>query len=146
MAGEIIIEGDDEAVVTPAEQSAHEAAVAEGATAVHGEIAAQAAEEAKEAASIALDAAKANMDAALPVAAATEQAQAAAQQATVSAEMVHDALAAQTAAITALTEELRNSRKQAPQEGPAKKPPGDRPPGERRTHGYYAPIGRGKKG
>src|SRR5487761_766525 len=125
MAGEIIIEGDDEAVVTPAEQSAHEAAVAEGATAVHGEIAAQAAEEAKEAASIALDAA---------------------QQATVSAEMVHDALAAQTAAITALTEELRNSRKQAPQEGPAKKPPGDRPPGERRTHGYYAPIGRGKKG
>jgi len=55
----------------------------------------------------------------------------------VSAEMVHEALQAQTAAISALAEELKASRKQAAPAGPPRsKPPGDEAPGKP-SHWYY---------
>jgi hypothetical protein len=136
---DVLVEGDQEAV-TPAEQSAHEAAVAEGATAVQAESAAEAAEEAKLAAEVALDAARVNVESGATVAEATAQAQGAAESATVSAEMVMDALAAQGAAIAALTEEFKNSRKTA---APAEKPAAshDRPPSgeaKKRSHWYFS--------
>lgn len=98
---------------TTAEQSAHEAAVAEGATAVQAAVAEEAAAEAQAAAELALDAAKANIETAEGVAEAVAQAQGDAAKASVSAEMVHEALLAQTRAIEELTTELRASRKAA---------------------------------
>jgi hypothetical protein len=129
---DVTVETDDDAGAGTAEQSAHEAAVAEGATAVQAAIAAESAQEAKEAAELALAAAAANVEAGSAVEAGVESAQAAAGEATVSAQMVHEALSAQTSAITALTEELRNSRKQqaAPSPETRKSPPPDRAPGK----------------
>jgi hypothetical protein len=127
----VTVGGGGEGDVTTAEAAAHEAAVAEGATAVQAAQAGEAAEEAKAAAELALEAAKVNVESGAAVEAGVQAAQAAAGEATVSAQMVHEALGAQTAAITALTEELRASRKQqaAPAE-PRKSPPPDRAPGK----------------
>lgn len=127
---EVIVSGEDEQVITPVEQSAHEAAVAEGASAVQAQAAAVAAEEAKAAAEVALSAAQANIESGQAVEAAVEQANAAGASASVSAEMVHDALKAQTAAISALTEELRADRKNnSPVPGNSGRPKPDREPG-----------------
>jgi hypothetical protein len=127
---DVVVSESEAPDVGTAELSAHAAAVAEGASAVQAGQAAEAAEEAKAAAEVALSAAQANVEAGLAVEQATASAEASAQQATVSAEMVMEALSAQGAAIAALAEELKASRKQpAP---PASKGRGrspDREPG-----------------
>jgi len=110
-------------------ESAHAAAVAEGGAAVLAESAGESAGEAKAAAEVALSAAAANMEAGLAVAEATEVAQSSAQQATQMAQMIQDALTAQTGAINALAEELRASRKQAAPASPPSRTQPDRPPG-----------------
>lgn len=126
---EVVVSESEAPDTGTAELSAHAAAVAEGATAVQAELAAEAAGEAKAAAEVALGAAAANMEAGLAVEQATVTAEGAAQQATVSAEMVHEALQAQTAAITALTEQMAADRKAAaPPEG-KRRAPRDREPG-----------------
>lgn len=146
MAETVIVGDDDAEGAGTAEESAHQAAVAEGATAVQAELAAEAAEEAKAAAEVALGAAQANIDSGMAVEGATASAEAAAAQATVSAEMVHDALAAQTAAINTLAEELKASRKASapPGDGKSGTTPSDRAPAPR-EHPYYRRIGRGKR-
>lgn len=114
----------------PAVESAHAAAVAEGAAEVHTEQAEQASGEAKAAAEVALSAAAANMETAMQVAEATEVAQSSAQEAASYAAMIQEALAAQTGAINALAEELRASRKSAVPEGkPARTAPDREPSG-----------------
>lgn len=127
---ETIVVGDEESSISPAEQSAHEAAVAEGATAVNAALATEAAAEAKAAAETALEAAAANIESGMAVEAAVEQANTAGASAAVSAEMVHEALLAQTSAINALTEELRSSRKaSAPPAEVGRRSRPDREPG-----------------
>lgn len=111
-----------------ADESARMAAVAEGASAVNAGLAAQAAGEAGEAAEAALSAAQANIESGAAVADAAETAQAAAASAGVSAEMMHEALLAQTAAITALTEELRASRQPVTPPSSGRKSKRDREP------------------
>jgi hypothetical protein len=129
MAEVIVSEGDEGGGEIPlAEQSAHVAAVAEGATAVQAGQAAESADEAKMAAEVALAAAQANAQTAEAVIESVAAAETSAQQAGISAEMIHDALKAQTGAIEALAEELRQSRKQAaPVEKPRREAP-ERPP------------------
>lgn len=122
-----VIVGDEEQDPSSAELSAHEAAVAEGATAVQAEQAAESAAEAKAAAEIALQAAEENAKTAESVVEATVAAQQSAAGAGVSAEMVMEALRAQTSAIETLAAELKESRKQAVPAEP-KKPAPDRPP------------------
>lgn len=125
-------QGDSE--VISAEASAHEAAVAEGATAVQAEQAAAAAEEAKAAAEVALSAAQNNIESGVAVEQAAQRAESGANVATVSAEMVHEALLAQTNAIKELTAELQASRKQAaqPTEKPRRQSPDTEPGGNGR--------------
>ena len=137
MADTVVIPGDDDAggPSTP-EQSAHEAAVAEGATAVHTENAQEAAAEAQAAAAVALAAAEANIESGAAVEQAAEQAGSSAAVASVSAEMVHEALTAQTAAINALAEELKAARTAGPKEDKPPKPAADRAP-DRKIPAYY---------
>lgn len=128
MPDAVVVEGDAETEVTPAEVSAHSAAVAEGMTAVQAADAAESAAEAQAAAEVALEAAQANAQTAEAVIEATTMAEGNAQAAQLSAEMVMDALAAQTQAISTLAEELRASRKAAaPVEKPSRS--ADREPG-----------------
>jgi hypothetical protein len=132
MAETIIAEGDSAEQPTTAAESAHEAAVAEGATAVQTEQAAASAATATEAAEVALAAAQANMEAGAAVEGAVATANESAAVATVSAEMVHDALVAQTKAISALTEELQAQRRSlASDTKPKSKPAGDHPPAQK---------------
>jgi hypothetical protein len=139
MADTVVIPDAEEDGGTAAE-SAREAAVAEGAAQVRLEQAEEAANEAEAAAEVALEAAKANIEAGGAVAEATMAAEGAAQQATVSAEMVHEALQAQTAAIAALTEELKASHKQQmPAEQTKTAPKTDKPPGQQ-SHWYYKKL------
>jgi predicted O-linked N-acetylglucosamine transferase (SPINDLY family) len=128
-----VVVGDQDAGGAPAsvEESAHQAAFAEGATAVQAQSAAESAAEASAAAEAALAAAAMNLEGGAAVAQATEAAQGAAASAQVSAEMVMEALQAQTQAINTLTEELKASRRAASAEDkPRRSPPsGDREPG-----------------
>ena len=139
MADVVVSEGGDTEGGGVAE-SAHEAAVAEGASAVLAETAVTASAEAQAAAEIALEAADANISSGQLVEQAVATANESAAVASVSADMVHEALTAQTSAIAALTEELRASRKsagngQAPKAAP---PSGDRAPAKRGFgHKYY---------
>ena len=130
MPDTLVVEGDETAApASPAEASAHAAAVAEGMTAVQAIDAAESAAEAQAAAEVALLAAEENAKTAEAVIEATAQAEANAAGAAVSAEMVMDALKAQTEAITLLAEELKASRKAAvPSEAP-KRPAPDHEPG-----------------
>jgi hypothetical protein len=136
---EVIAVGDDDGGGTPgAAESAHVAAVAEGATIVQAQQAAESAEEAKAAAEVALAAAEASIETAVETEGATQTATVAAEQATVSAEMVHQALLAQTAAIEALTQEMKASREQARKQGPAEPKPAAEPDTEpAKGHWYY---------
>lgn len=128
LMSEVIVTGNDPDEHDYSEEAAHAAAAAEGAAEVHTEQAAEAAGEAAAAAEVALAAAQANIESGAAVAEATEIAEAAAEQATVSAEMVHEALLAQTQAITALTEELRAGRQQTAPPAPGKRSKRDRQP------------------
>lgn len=122
--------GDEPENANPAEASAHEAAVAEGATAVIAANAQESAAEASAAAEVALAAAEANIASSDTVVQAAEQATQSAAQAGVNAEMVHEALLAQTRAITELTAELQASRKaQAPPQDKPRRAAPDREPG-----------------
>lgn len=135
---ETVIVGDDDGDEAPTVvESAHEAAVAEGASAVQAEAAETAADEAKAAAEVALQAAQVNVETATGVAEATASAEASAAQATVSAEMVMDALNAQGAAIASLAEELKASRKQAVPAEKASRPAPDQAPAKSSKHWYY---------
>jgi hypothetical protein len=131
MPDAVVVEGDEAGEATPAEQSAHTAAVAEGMTAVQAQQAEQSADEAKAAAEVALLAAEENAKTAEAVIQATAQAEQHAAGASVSAEMVMDALKAQTQAITTLAEELKASRKSATPDSPPKRTAPDRAPGGR---------------
>lgn len=122
--------GEESEAASPAEASAHEAAVAEGATMVQAASAEEAAAEASAAAEVALAAAEANIQAGDTVVQAAEQATQSAAQAGVNAEMVHEALLAQTRAISELTAELQASRKaQAPAQDKPRRAAPDREPG-----------------
>jgi hypothetical protein len=124
---EVTVEAGGEGGEVIADESARMAAVAEGASSVNAGIAAQAAGEAQEAAEAALSAAQANIESGAVVGEAAGQAREAAAEAASYAEMTLQALNAQTAAITALTEELRASRQPAaPPE--KRKPKRDREP------------------
>lgn len=129
MPDAVVVEGDQDTAITPAEVSAHTAAVAEGMTAVQAADAAGSAEQAQAAAEVALLAAEENAKTAEAVIEATAQAETSAAGAAISAEMVMDALKAQTAAITTLAEELKASRKAAVPDGPPKRPAPDVTPG-----------------
>ena len=112
-----------------AELSAHEAAVAEGATAVQAASAAESADEAKAAAEIALQAAQANAASSAVAEEAAAAASQSAAQAGVSLEMIHEALTAQGSAIEALTAELKASRRQETKpDKPQSTPAPDREP------------------
>jgi F0F1-type ATP synthase epsilon subunit len=128
-----------EEVVTPTEVSAHEAAVAEGATQVHQDRARDAAEKAEEAADLALSAAKHNIENAAEVADASEKAQGAAASASISAETVMEALHAQTSAIAALAERLDKPTQQAgpPAEASGRRPPADKTPKAPKRGSWY---------
>jgi hypothetical protein len=141
MTTTVIENSGDDASDPLAASAAHDAAVAEGAAGVQAEGAAVSAAEASAAAEIALEAAQANMATAEQVIAATETAEGSAQAAQVSAEMVMDALNAQSAAISALAEEFKASRKSdVSRETTSRQPPPDREPGSS-GHWYY---GKGK--
>ena len=107
--------------VAPEDESAHQAAVYEGASAAQAELAGQAAGEAREAAQAALEAARANIEAQGSAGAAAEVASEAAASTAVTAEMIHDALLAQGTAISALVEELKASRQQVTAPAPKKR-------------------------
>jgi hypothetical protein len=126
---EVVVTGGETEAPSTVEASAHEAAVAEGATAVIAANAEQSAAEAAAAAEVALAAADANIASADTVVQAAEQATQSAAQAGVNAEMVHEALLAQTRAIAELTAELQASRKAqaAPQDKPARAAPDRKP-------------------
>lgn len=138
---ETVITTDDDGDVLPAAESAHVAAVAEGAAAVQSEHAAESAGKAEMAAEAAIQAAQANVAAGAEAVAAAASAGESASAAAVSAEMMHQAITAQTAAISALVEELRTSRKSGPRpDGDAPKVKPDKTPGQssdRRRHWYY---------
>lgn len=129
MPDAIVVEGDQDTAVTPAEVSAHTAAVAEGMTAVQAEQAADSAAEAQAAAEVALLAAEENAKTAEAVIEATAQAETSAAAAGISAEMVMDALKAQTVILTEVREELKASRRAAAPAGPATRSAPDREPG-----------------
>ena len=124
----VVVEGDQGAAVTPAEVSAHTAAVAEGMTAVQAADAAESAAEAQAAAEVALLAAEENAKTAEAVIEATAQAETSAAGAGISAEMVMDALKAQTAILTEVREELKASRRAEHHDTPKPAAP-DREPG-----------------
>jgi hypothetical protein len=141
VAETVVVGDDDSSDPGTAAESAHQAAVAEGATGVQTDLAQEAADQATAAAEIALGAAEANIAAGAVVESAVATADGAAAVATVSAEMVQEALAAQTAAIHALTEELALQRKAAPApDKPKSKPAEDASPGKQ-VPGYYRKIG-----
>lgn len=106
-----------EAAVEPdsTEIAAHDTAVAEGAVAVMAQDTQEAASQAKGAAEAALSAAASNIESGEEAVEASVVAQGAAATAQISAEMVHEALLAQTAAIAALVTEIQESRKPVPQ-------------------------------
>ena len=127
----VVVEGDAaEQAVTPATESAHAAAVAEGMTAVQADQAAESAEKAEAAAAVALEAAAANAAVAEAVIEAEAKAETSAEAAEVTAEMLMEALQAQTASIAALTEELHASRKAAQPPAEKKAPAAETAPGE----------------
>ena len=105
----VIPEGDP----AETEESAHAAAVAEGAAIVHEENAEDAAAEAAAAAAVATEAAAANLETAAGTADAAFVAESSAADAGAARDAVLEALTAQTAALSSLTEELRMSREQA---------------------------------
>jgi len=92
---------------------------------------AESAAEAQAAAEIALAAAEANIQSGAAVEGAVASANESAAVASVSAEMVHEALTAQTAAINALAAELKAGRQKPPKETDGGKPPGDSAPAQR---------------
>jgi fused signal recognition particle receptor len=139
MAETVVIPGESEEAPTTAEVSAHEAAVAEGATAVQAELAAEAADEAKVAAEVALAAAQENAETVEGTIEATVAAQGAAEMSQAFAEEIRDAMKAQGQAITALTEELAASRRAAaaPADRSSRKRSADGEPSARKRHWYY---------
>jgi hypothetical protein len=143
LADVVVSEADaGEAGDSTAALSAHEAAVAEGATAVQAELAGEAAEEAVAAAEVALAAAEANIEAGMAVEAGVSSAAESAAVATVSADMVHEALQAQTAAIQALADELRRSREAEPKPRASHSEPEQAP--ARKAPWYYRQLGGGR--
>lgn len=107
---DIVVTGDEG--TSEEASSAHDAAVSEGAAAVHSGAAEQASDEAKAAAEAALAATAANIEAAEIAQQSAARAESAAEQSQVTMEMLHEALISQGTAISALTDELRNSRKE----------------------------------
>ena len=136
MADVVITDTEDEGEGLD-DQAAHEAAVAQGAAQVHEEQAQQHATEADAAAEQAAAAAQATEQIAAASAEQTQQAEDAATAAILANEGIQQALAAQAAAIAALTEEIRASRTPAaPVEQEVAKAP-DTEPAPRKRHWYY---------
>lgn len=108
---DIVVTGDEG--TSEEASSAHDAAVSEGAAAVHSGAAEQASDEAKAAAEAALAATAANIEAAQVAQESAARAENAAEQSQVTLDMLHEALVSQGTAITALTNEIKDSRKEA---------------------------------
>lgn len=102
----------------PEQDSAHQAAVAEGAAAVHHDAAEEAAEEAKQAAEAGLAGAQATIAAAESAAESAARAEAAQEASGVTLEAVHEAVTGLGSGINTLLDEFRASRKES-----APKPP-----------------------
>lgn len=133
---DVVVSGDDDASVDLQAQSAHDAAVAQGAAAVHEQQAGQAAVEAAAAAEAAIQAAQANLSATDEAVAAGETAQMAAMDASASRDAILEAIGAQTGAINTLVEELRSARASAEPPAP-KKTSSDRQPARKRKGSFY---------
>lgn len=136
MAAVVVHEDEAESVEV---QSAHDAAVAEGAAEVHEEQAEEHADEARAAAEVAAQAAQANIAA---VGEASEAAEVATSAATVAADAesrVVEAIQAQSAVIQSLLDEVRASREAAARPVPEKTPSKpDKPPARKGFgHRYY---------
>lgn len=133
----IVHEDEDESIEI---QSAHDAAVAEGAAEVHEEQAEEHAAEAAAAAEVAAQAAQANIAA---VGEAAEAAEVATSAATIAAEAesrIVEAVQAQSAMIQSLVDELRAGRESAAATPTPEKPSktADKPPKRRGLgHRYY---------
>jgi hypothetical protein len=137
MADTVVIpdSGEDGAVLE--EQAAHDAAVAEGASMVHEQQAAEHAAEAEAAADAALAAAEANAAVVEQISQAAATAEASATDAGYSRDAVLEALAAQTTALNSLTEELRAGRKAAEPAKDKPKSTPDKPPARERKGSWY---------
>lgn len=107
---EVTITTDDGAE-SPEESAAHQAAIAEGATAVHAGNAEEASEEAKAAAEAALAGASATVEAAVVTEEHAERAELAANRTEQLLSAVHEAVVAQQTSLDAFMEEIRASRK-----------------------------------
>lgn len=131
MADVVVTGEDDQGNPAPA-QSAHEAAVAEGAAGVRGEQAAESAAEAKAAAEVAIAAAEANAQTAAVAEEAAAQSAANAAASAVTLEMIHEQQAAMLQGLSALSEELKASRKPAAPKPQSTAAP-DQPPARRQN-------------
>lgn len=130
MPDAVVVEGDQAGEVTPAEVSAHTAAVAEGMTAVLEQNAEASAEEARAAAAVALEAAEQNAKVAEAVIEASAGAEAGAETAQAYSDVVLEALKAQTQAFSTLAEEMKASRKATAAPAEPRRPAPDREPGQ----------------
>jgi hypothetical protein len=122
------------------DQSAHDAAVAEGAAEVHEEHAEESADEARAAAEVAASAAQANIEAVGMAAEAAQAAEGAAGVAVEAESRVVEAIQAQSAVIASLVDELKASREAAASKPEPDKPTktADKPPSKRGLgHRYY---------
>lgn len=122
----------DDAGEDAGEESEHAAAVAEGAAGVHEEHAAEAAERAEGAVSAVEAAGELAADAAMESAVSAQEAATSAESAAILGSEIRDAMNANTAALSLLTEEIRANA--AAQSSPAVQPekstpaPKDKPP------------------
>jgi len=117
--------------------SAHDAAVAEGASEAHATLADNAASEAREAAAASLEAARAAAEATAAANESADRAENSSLQAGVSLDVINQALVAQGEAISALTAALREGHKTdtAPAATAPSAPAADVKPSKR--HWYY---------
>lgn len=133
----IVQEDTDDSVEV---QSAHDAAVSEGAAEVHEEQAEEHAAEAAAAAEVAAQAAQANIAAVGEAAEAAEVATSAAAVSVEAESRIVEAVQAQSAVIQSLVDELRAGRESAAAQPTPEKPPktADKPPAKRGFgHRYY---------
>jgi hypothetical protein len=136
---DVVVTGDDEPGDATTAQSAHEAAVAEGAAGVRGEQAAESAAEAKAAAEVAIAAAQQNAQTAAVAEEAAAQSTANAAASAVTLEMIHEQQAALLQGLNVLAEQLKASSKPAAPQSKSPAAP-DHPPA-RRQHFLERRVG-----
>lgn len=120
---------------SPSESAAHDAAVSEGASAVHAGNAESAADEAHEAAETTAAIAQQTIAAASAAVESAERAEAAQEATGVTMEAIHSAMMAQSDLLGTLLTEIRDSRAPAPPPEPEISSKPDKAP--RKRHWYY---------